>query len=63
MYVTDTPVMDRITDPLRRAVEDAQELLDELDMAIYDPDSANYSPRQVCDALVVTVGEIESATL
>jgi hypothetical protein len=62
MYVTDRPVMDRLTDPLISAINEAQTLAGELDMALYDPEPSERGAAQVHDDLWSTLDHIESLT-
>lgn len=58
MYVTDVPVMDRLTDPSLRAAEELETLASELDMALYDPESADRPAAQVSDLLAEGVSDL-----
>lgn len=58
MYVTDVPVVDRITDPVLSAAEDLDTLASELDMALYDPDFAERAPGTISDHISEAVSDL-----
>lgn len=60
MYVTDTPVIDRLTDPVLRQVEELELWASELDQSLYEGEDATYPAQQCADLIAEGVELLRS---